>query len=205
MTSTDPVLATHSFAIYLAGLDLDDDSALDALYETGCDDAVFSSADGEVRAAFDRVAASFEEALVTAIRDLEAGAPEARVLRVAPDGWLTLAEIATAVGQTRESVRLYSKGARGPGGFPAPAARAGARSQLWWWPEVAAWFRANRTGAFDLAAPANGAGSLVAALNSAYSLRDRSAEITSPEQRELLQDVVRSIGVAGTARRPGSN
>ena len=205
MNAADRTLSTHSFTIHLVGVNLDDDSLLDALYEAGCSDAAFSSVDGEVRAAFDRRAASFEQALVTAIRDLEVGAPESRVVRVAPDGLITLSEIATAVGQTRESVRLYSKGARGPGGFPAPAARAGARSQLWWWPEVAAWFRGIGAGEFDLAAAANGAGPLVAALNSAYALRDRSAGITSPEQRALLEEVVRSVGFSDSARLRGGS
>lgn len=199
MTSPEQATRVHSFTIHLDGIDLANDTVLDALYEAGCSDATFSLADGEVHAAFDRTAASFEDALVAAIRDLQAGAPCSRVLRVAPDGWMTLAEIAAAVGQTRESVRLYSKGARGPGGFPSPVARAGARSQLWWWPEVEAWFREHGIGDVQAAASTNGAGSLVAALNSAYALRDRSAEIAPREHRSLLAEVVRSIDLT-TAR-----
>lgn len=66
--------------------------------------------------------------------------PEARLLRVALEELVTIAAIAARAGRTPESVRLLALERRGPGGFPAPAGRIDARTQVWRWHEVAEWF-----------------------------------------------------------------
>uniref|UniRef100_UPI003F492B77 helix-turn-helix transcriptional regulator n=1 Tax=Amycolatopsis sp. CA-096443 TaxID=3239919 RepID=UPI003F492B77 len=54
---------------------------------------------------------------------------------------LTVREIAERTGRSREAVRLWANGTRGPGGFPAPAGAAG-RTALYDWAEVSAWLPA---------------------------------------------------------------
>ena len=130
-----------TFRLSIAGIALTDDQ-LDALFEAGCDDATFSlERDGTVLALVDREAASQEDAVLSAIGDVEAAGIGARVLRVSQDGdWLTASEIAERVGRTRQSIALLIRGERGPGHFPTPAARQGSSNPLWSWADVEAWF-----------------------------------------------------------------
>lgn len=130
-----------TFRLRLGGIELTDDE-LDALFEAGCDDATFSvERDGSVTGRFDREAESQEDAVLSAIADVDAADVGARVLRVdADDDWLTASEIAERVGRSRESVRLLIRGQRGPGDFPSPVARATAVNPLWSWAEIEEWF-----------------------------------------------------------------
>jgi hypothetical protein len=130
-----------TFRLTIAGIALTDEE-LDALFEAGCDDATFSlERDGTVLGLFDREAASQEDAVLSAIGDVEAAEIGARVLRVTDDDdWLTASEIAERVGRTRQSVRLLIRGDRGSGGFPQPVARQGSSNPLWSWADVEAWF-----------------------------------------------------------------
>jgi len=52
--------------------------------------------------------------------------------------FVTLAEIGRRCGVTRESVRLWASGRRGPGGFPLAIAVVG-HSKLWRWTDVVTW------------------------------------------------------------------
>ncbi len=93
-------------------------------------------------AEFDRESESAVEAITTAIASLEEGWwPELRVTHVEPDDLVTMADIAERLGRSRESVRLWILGERGPGGFPQPSHNALGRSRLWRWGEVLGWCR----------------------------------------------------------------
>jgi len=130
-----------TFRLTVAGLTLTDEQ-LDALFEAGCDDATFSlERDGTVLGFFDREAETQEDAVLSAIDDVESAGVGARVLRVTQDDdWLTASEIAERVGRTRQSIGLLVRGDRGPGGFPVPVARHGSSNPLWSWAEIGAWF-----------------------------------------------------------------
>jgi hypothetical protein len=130
-----------TFRLTLAGITLNDEE-LGALFEAGCDDATFSlERDGTVLGFFDREAETQEDAVLSAIHDLESAEIGARVLRVSQDDdWLTGSEIAKRVGRTRQSIGLLVRGDRGPGGFPDAVARHGSPNPLWSWAEVEAWF-----------------------------------------------------------------
>lgn len=130
-----------TFRLTLRGIELTDDQ-LDALHETGCDDGAFSTEpDGTVLGFFDRDAPTEQDAVLSAIADVEQSRIGARVIRVqADDDWLTASEIAERVGRSRQSVALLARGQRGPGGFPAPVARRGSSNPLWSWGEVDTWF-----------------------------------------------------------------
>jgi len=54
------------------------------------------------------------------------------------DDAVTLGDIATRIGRTNESIRLWSEGRRGPGGFPRPVADTG-KVKVYSWAEVVSW------------------------------------------------------------------
>ncbi|MGH8905016.1 MAG: hypothetical protein ACRD0K_00475 [Egibacteraceae bacterium] len=167
----------------VTGADLQTDAAQNALFEAGCDDATFGTSVGVQRAAFDREAPSFGEALSSAITAVETAVPGARAVRVEPDELVTMSEIARRLGRTRESIRLLVAGERGPGGFPAPANRQTARNALWHWPEVARWFRD------DLSVPVEDdiPWPLIAAINATLELRRQLPVLTDDERGLVAQ------------------
>jgi len=134
-------LTEWAFRLTLAGIALTNEE-LDALFEAGCDDATFSlERDGTALGFFDREAKTQEDAVLSAIHDVENADIGARVLRVTEDDdWLTASEIAKRAGRTRQSIGLLIRGDRGPGGFPTPVIRHGSPNPLWSWAEVEAWF-----------------------------------------------------------------
>lgn len=133
-------MQSYNFTLFFDGLDLEDDEALDKLFEAGCDDATFGMRDGAPFAEFDREAATFSEAVISAIREAETALDAIRVTRVEPDDLVPASVIAQRTGRTRQSVQQLISGKRGPGNFPAPAAWPDKRHRLWHWGAVAAWF-----------------------------------------------------------------
>lgn len=163
----------HNFTLILSG---DVDAALDDLYDAGCDDATFGAVDGIPYAEFDRAAATLADAVLAAVDDVQS-VPGVRVCHVEPDELVTAADIARRLGRTRESVRLLIAGERGPGGFPAPASRLTERNRLWRWSDVTAWTGETPELNADV----------IAAVNAALELRDRSARLTDDKRRLLAR------------------
>lgn len=130
-------MTTHVFTVVLDRQPTDDE--LEALLEAGCDDAAFAVARGVPVATFDREAPTLADAIVSAIRAIESTglAP----LRIVDEDLLTLADIADRIGQSRESVRRYATGERGPGAFPPPANHGRDGAMFYRWSEVAPWLR----------------------------------------------------------------
>jgi hypothetical protein len=175
--------AVHSFILFFGGADVLDDEHLDALYEAGCDDALFGARDGAQYGAFDREAASFSEALAGAIRDVTSAVPGLRITRIEPDELVTMAAIAERSGLSREYIRLLSNQQRGPGGFPTPIAYADHRTRLWHWPDVARWLTESGRAKVDLDTQA---ADLVAAMNAAFDLREHAGRLQSKHDRALV-------------------
>src|SRR5690349_12185617 len=107
-------MTMHVFSVVLDRVPTDDE--LDALFAAGCDDAAFSMEQGLSIAEFDREAPTLADAIVSAVRDIESA--RLVVMRVRDEDLVTLADIGDRVGQSRESIRRYATGERGPGGFP---------------------------------------------------------------------------------------
>jgi hypothetical protein len=84
-----------TFRLTVCGIELTDEQ-LDTLHEAGCDDGSFSvEPDGTVLGFFDREASTEQDAVISAIVDIEHAGIDARVIRVqADDDWLTATEIA---------------------------------------------------------------------------------------------------------------
>ena len=79
-------MPAFSFTLFVEGVDLQDDGQVDALFEAGCGDALVGLVDGVGRLDFDREAASLEEAVLSAVEDIESveGAKAVRVAEVGP-------------------------------------------------------------------------------------------------------------------------
>jgi hypothetical protein len=129
---------TYSFTLILAGSPTVNRALEDGLFEAGCDDALLGSRNGVTFLDFDREAASLEEAIDSAILDVESVGQ--KVKRIEPDDFVNVAEIARRTGHSRECIRLYVLGRRGPGGFPPPTSGIKRTSPLWRWSDVAEWF-----------------------------------------------------------------
>jgi hypothetical protein len=123
--------------------------------------------DGVFEGHFCRRAPRYEDAVVSAMRDLTAVFPEATLFEVRPDPLVNLDEIAARMSRTHESVRLLVKGKRGPGGFPPAAGGRGRRWKVWRWYEVERWFREE----LGVEVPGHEHGAFLAAVNTLLELQ----------------------------------
>lgn len=78
-------MKTYSFTLYLSGADELTQELEDALFEAGCDDAAPGIRGGVLRLGFDREAASFHEAVISAMEDVKRGRPDLIIDRVEHD------------------------------------------------------------------------------------------------------------------------
>jgi hypothetical protein len=115
------------------------DSELAELLAKGCDDATFGTEGPVPVVEFDREAPDLATAIVFAVRSLESAG--LTPVRVVDQDLLTLADIADRVGQSRESIRRYTLGTRGPGDFPSPINLSREGTTFYRWSEVAPWLR----------------------------------------------------------------
>ena len=109
----------------------------DRLYKAGCNDALIGVVKGVVVLDFSRAAKSFQDALATAMRDVRRAG--GLIVRIEPDSYASLSDIAERAGLTRQAVSLFVQGKRGPGDFPPPSMRVTTESPLWDWLSVAQW------------------------------------------------------------------
>jgi hypothetical protein len=112
---------------------------------------------------FKRQAPSLIDAIVSAVRDLDAvGLSAVRALE--DDRPVSLAEVSRRTGRSREEVTRWARESAGPGGFPAPA-RDGPGRDRYRWDEVTRWLEEEMGLAIDSDEP-----SLIA-VNLALQLR----------------------------------
>lgn len=173
-------MPTHHFTLIVDGADLQDESVVNGLFESGCDDALVGSTDGVQFLDFDRDAASLDEAVLSAVADAER-VDGIQVIRVADAGLASMADIAARTGRTREGVRLLVSGARGPGGFPPPVTDPRGRYRLWRWSDVERWFRSEVGEEISLAPEER----LVTAINACLELRQQRRWLDAGEQIRL--------------------
>ena len=175
-------MTTYQFTLIVEGPDLQAGHLVDALYEAGCDDALVGSADGVQYLDFDREASSMEEAILSAVADVER-LDGVQVARIADAGLMSMADIAARTGRTRESVRLLIAGERGPGGFPSPVTDPRSRYRLWRWSEVERWFMS-----YVGDQPVHADDHVVAAINAGFELR-RHGRYIDPDHRTGLRQL----------------
>ncbi len=173
-------MTIHTFTLIAIGPDLQSDELIDALLEAGCDDALVGRADGVQFIDFDRDADTLEEAVLSAVADLES-IDGIEVIRIADAGLLSMADIAARTGRTRESVRLLVTGERGPGGFPPPVTDPRSRYRLWRSDDVNEWFRSNLDHSIDDIRNDH----LRAALNAGLELRRHRSRVDASPPADL--------------------
>lgn len=135
-------MRTFEFTIVAAGADLPDETLEDRIYTAGCDDALLSVVKGSILLDFNREAKNLTHAIISAITDIRSAGLE--IVRIEPDSYASLSDIAERSGLTRQSVSLLVQGKRGPGGFPLPSIRVTTDSPLWDWLFVARWLHQNQ-------------------------------------------------------------
>ena len=177
-------MSTFQFTLIVDGPDLQDQLLIDRLFDAGCDDATIGCSDGVQYVDFDREAEALDDAILSAIDDLET-LEGVKVIRIADAGLASLADIAARIGRTRESVRLLVSGTRGPGNFPKPVTDPRSRYRLWRWSEVASWFKKHRG-----EVPAVADDELLAMYNAALEIR-HGRRLIEPSTPISLREIVR--------------
>ena len=190
---------THTFTLVLAGVRELTDALEDTLFEAGCDDALLGTRDGVVYLDFDREAPSFREALLSAIAEVETAG--FKVARVEPDELVTAAEIAQRTGRSRENIRQFILGTRGPGEFPPPVARLRGRSPLWRWAEVAEWFREKKQIQDPTTLLSRDVYTIIASLNNVLDLLRHGQSATTVSKLVRMLTSHRRKGSEGEVRR----
>ena len=177
---------TYQFTLIVEGPDLQSDELVDVLFNVGCDDALIGRVGGVQYLDFDRKAASLEDAVISAVANVET-IPGVDVLRLADAGLVSMADIAAQTGRTRESVRLLVTGERGPGGFPPPVTDPRGRYRLWQSAEVGHWFGIHFGNRYEVRDD-----HMLCALNAGLELRRHSAYL----KRVVLRRQADTMGQA---------
>lgn len=115
------------------------DDEIEALWEAGLDDTAPVISDNRCTLDVAREAESLTAAIISVAR--EAKRAGFRVVGIDQDDLVSLKTIATRLGRTYESVRLWATGKRGPGGFPRPLSDH--NWSLYSWSEVIDWLEKN--------------------------------------------------------------
>lgn len=85
-------------------------------------------------------AASPEDAVFALVADLADLDPGAVVVRLDQD-LVSISDIAARVERSRESIRLFVDGKRGPGNFPRPIGIVGDGIRVWPWATAVGWLQ----------------------------------------------------------------
>jgi transcriptional regulator with XRE-family HTH domain len=133
----------YDFALIVGGVSELTQQVEDALFRAGCDDATLSIQYGLLYVEFSRSAPSLQQAIISAIHDVERSGAGAQVLRVDECNLITASEIARRIGRSRQLVHQYMTGQRGPGHFPPPACHLAEHAPLWAWCAVSYWLVQN--------------------------------------------------------------
>jgi hypothetical protein len=116
----------------------DTDSLVERLGEAGCDDALIGIGQpGRIALNFTRQAASAEEAVVSALRDVKHAIPDAKLVEASPD-FVGLSDVAELVGVSRQYVRKLVLS--NLDSFPNPVHGSGSGA-LWHLAPVLLWLR----------------------------------------------------------------
>lgn len=138
------IMNTYQFTLVLNGVNETTPLLEESLYEAGCNDALINFRNGTVYLDFDRQALSFEKAVLSAIKDIESSSTGATVVTIAPESWVSEADIAKRLHMKRQAVSLWVRGERRASDpFPRAVMKLAEKSPLWRWSEVVQWLYRN--------------------------------------------------------------
>lgn len=141
---------TFAFSVTVSGLDIDNTEQLDTLIATADFILIAGDTDGVTSLDVEIDATSGEEALKRFV-DYLLAYPEVKIERVSED-LVNTSEIALRLDVSRETVRTWAQGARGPADFPHHRAIIGGQ-KIWAWATVYAWASARTRLPEDLPVP----------------------------------------------------
>ncbi|GAB3107565.1 hypothetical protein GCM10027160_04360 [Streptomyces calidiresistens] len=129
----------YLFTLEIENLDLRDEAAVERFYEAEAE-AYLSARDGRVDVTYVVEAPPGDpcDAVLDATNHLRELLPGVVVTRLALD-LVRVTDIAARVDRPRATVRSWTTGTRGPGGFPRPLATLSGGVRVWHWPEVNEW------------------------------------------------------------------
>ena len=130
----------HRFTLVFGDVAELSDQVANAVFEAGCDDAVLGSRKGVVFLSFNRRGNNILEAIRSALRDVKKTGFV--VTRIEPDNYVTMADIARRINQSRASVTKYVK--ERSRRFPIPISGVTTKSPLWRWSDVAVWLASEK-------------------------------------------------------------
>ncbi|MEX6158233.1 helix-turn-helix transcriptional regulator [Providencia manganoxydans] len=131
-------MTLYNFTLMLSGVNIDTPRLEDALYESGCSDALVCFYGKSVYLEFDREAQSLDKAIESAIDNIEMAGIGAKVNSV-DSALVGLSDIAELTHLSRQAIAMLKDGTRGSRDFPSPIQRIKGQSPLWDWAEVANW------------------------------------------------------------------
>lgn len=127
----------------LADQEVDPSAYLDALFEAGCDDATIGVGKrGSIALDFARDAASAEEAVRSAVLDVQKAIPDAELIEIKPD-LVNLADVADIIGCSRQNIRKYASGEMKTVKVHFPEPVLSGSTDFWHLYEVLSWLSAN--------------------------------------------------------------
>lgn len=135
-------MALFSFTLTLSGVTYDKEGLEDALYASGCDDALICAYGNSVYVEFDREAKTLDEAITSAVDNIESAGIGA-VVESVDSALVGLSDIAEMTQMSRQAIAMLKDGTRGGGDFPGPIQRIKGQSPLWDWADVATWLAKN--------------------------------------------------------------
>lgn len=133
---------SHQFSLILKNVDEQTPNLEDSLYAAGCSDALINFRNNTIFLDFSREAATLEEAVLLAIKQVESTSIKAQVSSVAPEDWVTMSEVAKRLNKTRQIIFLWIKQERRKSSsvpFPKPSMKLTDKSPLWKWREIVEW------------------------------------------------------------------
>lgn len=135
-------MALFNFTLTLSGVTCETPGLEDALYQHGCDDALICAYGSSVYLVFDREAKTLDEAIASAVENIESAGVGAIVQSV-DSALVGLSDIAGMTDLSRQAIAMLKDGTRGGGDFPCPIQRISGQSPLWDWADVANWLAKN--------------------------------------------------------------
>ena len=108
------------------------------LFSAGAEDCTVITKGNAIIIEFDREAESYEQALISAIKNVNA-VNGLNVKSVDEGQFVSLSDAAELSHLTRSALSKFSKGTRGDGKFPSPCLKANSKAPLYEWKEVSSW------------------------------------------------------------------
>ena len=182
----------YNFQIIVNGFQIntndDMEHITDLLAGANCDDSVISSYNKTLYLDFDREADCYEQAIMSAIKDIES-IPHLKVASVDAGDYVGLSDAAELADITRSALSNYNKGIRGNGQFPAPILRITNKNPVWRWSDIASWLSANGKIEQELVDNAR----TVEAINMALQLRNKALLSNILAMTQLLDNNNKSL------------